>query len=267
MAKTPSVEFEQRLEVFRTEVQSAIQYFYVYLAIHSTLPNTRVNEAINSAPLFWATVLGGLQKSTFMALGRIFDNDSRFNIGTLIRHAQDNRDIFSREGLKKRRMKKNPQSDIDWGEYVSGKYEVKAADLRKIRKRIAAHRKVYEEKYKDIRNKHFGHKEVAGAELKTLFSKTNIRELQQTLAFLSSVHLALRDLYLNGLKPTLNKQRISVQQIKKRKLESHQTKFIQESIFSETEEFLKKASKSWPMPKSQILPLQKRRARDKKATV
>lgn len=260
MATTPSAEFEQRLEVFRTEIESAIQYFYSYLAIHSALANARVNGAINSATLFWATVLGGLQKSTFMALGRIFDNDSKFNISALIRHAQDNRAVFSREELKKRRMQESPKSAIDWDEYVQGKYEVKAADLRGIRKRIAEHRKIYEEKYRDIRNKHFGHKEVTGAELNALFSRTNIRELQQTLAFLSSVHRALRDLYSNGIKPTLRRQRISVQQIKKRKLAPYQTVYVQERVFSEAEEFLKRASKSWPMRRNQQLPLEKRRA-------
>ncbi|MPZ37175.1 MAG: hypothetical protein GEU95_03780 [Rhizobiales bacterium] len=57
-------EFERELEVFRTEAESAGQFFYAFLAIHAAAAAKRpVLNHINTAPLFWKTMLGALRRA------------------------------------------------------------------------------------------------------------------------------------------------------------------------------------------------------------
>jgi hypothetical protein len=65
-------QFARELEIFRTEAQSAAQFFYAFLAVHAAAGARKpVHRLLNTAPLFWNTVLGGLQTAAFVALGRV----------------------------------------------------------------------------------------------------------------------------------------------------------------------------------------------------
>src|SRR5438552_14088519 len=75
-----SAEFEQELEVLRTEAEAAAQFFYSYLTIHAVAGDHRsVYRLLNGSALFWNTILAGLQTSTFIVLGRILDQSSAHN--------------------------------------------------------------------------------------------------------------------------------------------------------------------------------------------
>jgi len=70
--------FENELEMFRIESESAIQYFYSWQAVHAiAAKDPSIVNLLNEAPLFWNTALGGLQNSAIVVLGRIFDPDTR----------------------------------------------------------------------------------------------------------------------------------------------------------------------------------------------
>ena len=74
----PDADFETQLELFRTEAESAIQFFYAWDAVHTVAAkNKTVFRLLNQAPLFWNTSLGALQTSTLVALGRVFDPDPK----------------------------------------------------------------------------------------------------------------------------------------------------------------------------------------------
>jgi hypothetical protein len=93
-------QFEHELEVFRTESETAAQFFYAFLAIHASAgPDKSVHRLLNTAPLFWNTVLGGLQAAAFVAMGRVFDQKSTHNVDRLLKLAQDNPQIFSKAAL------------------------------------------------------------------------------------------------------------------------------------------------------------------------
>jgi ACT domain-containing protein len=78
-------EFEKELEIFRTEEETAQQYFFSYLSIRDLAgKNDDVLNVINTTPLFWVTVHHAMLLSAFVALGRIFDQNSRHNIDRLI---------------------------------------------------------------------------------------------------------------------------------------------------------------------------------------
>lgn len=97
---TAATDFENELEIFRTEADSAAQYLYAYLSIHETAGRRRsVHALLNTAPLFWNTNLSALQAGTFIVLGRIFDQDSSHNVDRLLHVAQRNLGLFSKTAL------------------------------------------------------------------------------------------------------------------------------------------------------------------------
>jgi hypothetical protein len=204
--------FEHELEVFRTEAESALQFFYAYLAIHAAAGvSTSVRGRLNTAPLFWNTTLGALQTAAFVALGRLFDNDSAHNLGTLLRMARDNPHLFSKASLANRKQGAAAQPPAWLNDYLKQAYIPTAADFRRLQGYASRQKKIYLEKYQPLRNRVFAHKGLSDrSQVTALFAKTNIRELQRMLIFLVSLHDALWQLFTNGNKPTLRARTLSV---------------------------------------------------------
>src|SRR5688572_6795859 len=114
MIASPSAAFEHELEVFRTEVSAATQFFYAFLTVHAVAGDRKyVFRLLNTAPLFWNTNLGALQTAAFIALGRIFDQGSRHNVDRLLKLAQSNPGLFSKAALGIRKQGTNP-SPPEW---------------------------------------------------------------------------------------------------------------------------------------------------------
>lgn len=240
----PEVLFEQELEVFRTEVETALQFFYGFLAIHACAADTpAVHRLLNTAPLFWNSTLGALQTSTFVVLGRIFDQSSPHNIGILLGLAQDNPSIFSKAALKRRKLASAPNAPSWIAEYMDAAYVPKPADFRRLRGYASKHRKTYLAKYQALRHKVFAHREITDAtQISALFARTNIREMQRMLLFCLSLYDALWQLFVNGRKPTLRSRKISVDRIRKRDIIRGRSNAVHERVVEETEAFLKAAA-------------------------
>jgi hypothetical protein len=84
----PAAQFKEELEVFRTDVEVALQFLYGYLTIHAVAHDTKaVYRSINSSVLFWNTNLAGLQTAAFIALGRDMDGVFREQINRFERKA------------------------------------------------------------------------------------------------------------------------------------------------------------------------------------
>jgi hypothetical protein len=237
---TPEEEFTRRLEVFRGEVESAMQFFYAYLTIHAVASEDKqVYEVLNDYATFWRTNLGALQTSTFIALGRIFDLDSKHNVRDLIKFAMDNPSIFSRDALRGRKIKQSdgPKPWLD--RYISEAYVPKASDFKRLRGYVSKYSKLYTKNYRDLRNKVFAHREMSNSEEEAvLFAKTNIRELERILAFLGALQSALLQLLDNGRRPVLRPRRHSLNSLRKGKGSKNRAQQIQERITQETEAFL-----------------------------
>jgi hypothetical protein len=241
---TPSEHFERELEIFRTEAEAGTQFFYADLAVHAVAADHKmVHELLNQTPLFWNTCLGALQTATFIALGRVFDQDSRHNLDKLLRIAQNNPQVFSRVALGRRRQGSNLEKPEWLDEFLREAYEPTPNDFRRIRSHIKKRRRAYESNYRDLRHKVFAHKVAADhAEVAALFGKTNIRELQRLFAFLSSLYEAHWQLFFNGRKPVLRPLRYSVKRIRAVPSPGRRNT-VQEKITHEAEQFLTSASR------------------------
>ena len=212
--KKPEDRFEYELEVFRREGDEAVQHLYAYLTMHAVAgENQSVRQLYNSAPLFWLTTLRALQTSLFIVLGRIFSQDSEHNVDALLRIAEQDQGIFSRESLARR---KSEIAGLDVDEYVRAAFVPAAGDFHSFRRAVKEWRRIYEANYRAVRNQIFAHSEVSQPnEVGALFAKTNIQELEVLVTDLVGLHSSLQNLLQNGIAPILARGNSSVQDIRK----------------------------------------------------
>jgi hypothetical protein len=238
-------QFEHELEVLRTEAETAAQFFYGYLEIHAAAgAENSIYRLLNTAPLFWNTLLGALQTAAFVALGRIFDQDSAHNVGQLLRLAEENPQLFSKAALAKRKQGADDRPP-DWlDNYLRHAYEPKPADFRRLRGYLSKQRKLYLSKYQALRHRVFAHRGLSSAsDISALFAKTNIREMQRMLTFLMSLYEAIWQLFVNGRRPVLRPRRYSVARMRERAAKNAQARSAPERLVHEAERFLLAASK------------------------
>jgi hypothetical protein len=236
-----AADFETQLELFRTEAEGAIQFFYAWDAVHAVAAKDKaVFRLLNQAPLFWNTNLGALQTSTLVALGRVFDPDPKnHSVTRLLSVAHANLGIFSKDSLAARKRKSSANADEWLPEYLQTAYEPNGNDFRRLKRHVADRRKIYEANYRPLRHKVFAHRGVATrVEVGELFAKTNIREMQQLLVFLGRLHEVLWQLYVNGRKPTLVPARFSVKRILEQPSPNAKNGKLQERLVHETKAFL-----------------------------
>lgn len=197
--------FEQELEIFRKEEETAQQHFFAYLSVREhAASDIEVLRAMNTAALFWLTTHHALLVSTFIALGRIFDQNSAHNIDSLMALASKNLSAFSKPALAKRKEK----AGLTKGEvaaYVSDAFEPTTGDFRALRKEIKAQRVIYEARYRDIRDKVFAHNEIFDLDVANqLLANTRVDEMKALFGFLHALYEALWQLFQNGRKLGLN---------------------------------------------------------------
>jgi hypothetical protein len=235
-----ATEFENELEVFRREAESAVQFFYAWRTVNEVASKDKsVIAALNKAPLFWNTSLGALQTAAFIALGRVFDQEQNtHNIDRVLRIGQRNPEIFSLDALAGRKRRGNSNASEWLDEYLENAYVPNPEDFRRLRKHVAARRKIYEASFRPIRHKVFAHKQIAEqSETYALFANAKIAEIQRLLVFLRRLYEALWELFFNGRKPVLRPARYSVTQMLAQP--SAKGRSLQERLTKETESFLK----------------------------
>jgi hypothetical protein len=160
-------------------------------------------DRINDTPLFWITTHHALLLAAFVALGRVFDQHSRHNVNALLKMASKNKVIFAKEALWARKIR-DGVAPLFAAEYILDKYEPSDTDFRELRREVAKRRRVYEERFRDVRDKMFAHKELSDSdEMNALLAKATIDELKSLFGFLHALHQALWELLVNGRRPIL----------------------------------------------------------------
>ena len=235
-------EFKRELEIFRTEGDAAVQFFYTWQTVNAVAgSNQSVHRALNKAPLFWNTSLGALQSATLVTLGRMFDPDPKnHSITRLLSLAHSNLELFSKEALAERKRELSTNADEWLPEYLKGVYVPNSDDFRRLKRHVSVRRRIYEKNYRPLRHQFFAHRSASqSTDVAALFAKTNIRELQQLLVFLRRMHEALWQLFFNGNKPTLRPARYSVNRMRDQPSPSPHQAQLQERITHETEQLVR----------------------------
>lgn len=197
-------EFLEELNVYKNEVLLALKYLYTELAIHEIAhKDKKILKTLNYSPTFWNTTLSALQQSTFLTLGRIFDIGSKHSIHKLYKLSEQNKYLFTKKTFRERWERNEDRTKINtWLEsYLKTVYVPTDADFRKFKKTIKKLKNTYENIYRPIRD-HFGHKiYVKNEEVKVLFDKVQIKELEKFCVTLENLHEVLWQLFHNGRGP------------------------------------------------------------------
>lgn len=216
----PSAAFQIELETFRIDHEQATQFFYAFEAVHATAARSKpVYNLLDGSALFWNTILGGLQTSTFIALGRVFDTNVPHGVYRALRIAEDHPEIFVK-------------SHHGWTPAPK--------DFRRLRTHFQRRKSLYEQKYDPVRD-HFAHRLMTDSEaINVVVAAVNLRELERVLAFLASFYSALWHAFANGLKPVLSPRRYSAARMRRR--EPSDARGVSERITHEAERFLRAAA-------------------------
>jgi hypothetical protein len=195
----PPGDIDEEIEIYRHDEEPAQQAFFAHLGMNDLLAKRPdVLAMVNHNSMFWKGTDKALFVSTFIGLGRIFDQDSAHNLDRLLTMVGRNLPELSREAL--RRRKEEVITPEQAAEYVKEKHDATAADVRALRKEVDAWRKVYAPVYGEIRH-HLAHNKGQRQDLTALLAQTNIEEMKRMFGFLHSLHEALRELHLNGRSP------------------------------------------------------------------
>ena len=157
------VEFKRELEIFRTEGDAAVQFFYTWQTVNAVAGSDQsVHRALNRAPLFWNTSLGALQSATLVTLGRMFDPDPKnHSITRLLSLAHSNLELFSKEALAERKRELSANADEWLQEYLKGIYVPNSDDFRRLKRHVSVRRRTYEENYRPLRHQFFAHRSAS----------------------------------------------------------------------------------------------------------
>lgn len=242
-----SVQFQRELSVFGSETEAALEFFYAWDATRSAAArNSEVASLLGGAPLYWRTVLSALLGSSIVAVGRIFDPDTKnHSVAKLLSLGFRNIEIFSPEALAERKRKDSQNADIWLPEYLKGIYVPTVRDFQRLKSLVHVRRSLYEAKYRPLRHQIYSHRAMlTSEEISALFAKTNLAEYRKLLVFLEGLHRSLWGLFYNGHKPTFRPRRFSA----KRMVDVPSPRFgrsLQESLVHETNDFLSSAAQTF----------------------
>jgi AbiU2 len=252
-----SQDFESELELFRTESESAAQFFYGYLAIHEVAKRRKeVFQLFNANAMFWMTVSASLQTAALLAIGRIFDQGSPHNLDRLLRLAESNREIFSKAALENRKQGNAIERPAWLNHYLEDIPEPSIRYFRNLRTKTKHFRRIYESKYRELRHKVYAHRAALNqAEIDRIVAKTNIVEFERLFLFLLSTYESLWELYMNGRGSRRRRLRYSVKPTGRLRVPRTSLSSVHERMILDTERALVRAAR----PNQRIEPTRIRR--------
>jgi hypothetical protein len=205
-------QFLTQLKNFDSEARNAARYVYADFAIqYAASKSKRLLNRLNDTPTFWLTVSAAFQTAAYISLGRIFDNNSRYNVYQLLCSAESNISLFQREALAERK-REDQTSDPPWlAEYIDNAYYPNPSDFARLRKRVDEYHELYKKTIKPARNKYIAHREKQDhEEVAALFRRAKVKDLWRLTIFLQQLYEVLWELFHNGRKPRFRQMRYSV---------------------------------------------------------
>jgi hypothetical protein len=196
-------DIKELYKEFESEVNAVCWSFYTWKNIKKIAANDdKIHHALNGNALSWTIILYSLQSTFFITIGRLFDTDKRsFSVHTFLRKCIENIDQFSKDALRKRRMKGSEADKPSWLDgFIEKSYQPNKEDFLKLKDEVSKRQKQYESIYQPIRHKIFAHKDLKNIKcVDVLFGKAKIDEIQDLLYSLYQIKMIIRELLENGI--------------------------------------------------------------------
>jgi hypothetical protein len=236
---SPEEEFRERLQAFGRDARGAARYAYTGTTIHYVAGSDQnLFDHLNKFAGFWNVVLGGLQASAVVALGRIYDATSKtWSAGKLLKHAETNPGIFSRAALARRKVPSLSATQAE--EFVSSAFAPTAKDFHQLLSAFDKHAEIYDKTVAPIRHNAFAHTgPIKIQEVYELFSKISRDDFQRLIVFPLQLHSALWGLYENGIRPEINEEPMRVEELISNPFGRQTTSSEHRHAVKDTQEFL-----------------------------
>jgi hypothetical protein len=197
----PEAEFQCELQAFENDIDEVVQCFYIWRTVHAEArKKKRVHDLLNRNAGFWNVALGSIQANSLIALGRIFDHShDSHNLKRLLKLIERNPAIFSKAALRKRKEKDLANALHLVGDFMDRVKEPAASDCKWLEDFVKQRRTVYGKCYKQIRDKHYAHKQRG--DITVFVAQSDRRELAKLVTDLNNLHGAIWHWYRNGVKP------------------------------------------------------------------
>jgi hypothetical protein len=201
----PIRDFEKQLSNLGLEVSVIASYVYAEMAIqHAASKSKKLLRLLNRTPTFWLTCNASFQSSAYLALGRVFDLKSPYNLEALIASMEHDMGIFSRGALSARKASSGFSDPSRLQKYVANAHVLDASDIRRIRRAVSRRRLIYDRAIRPVRHQYLAHRQAHGSEsVRSLYNKGKVKEMWQLSSFLYQLQQGLWNLYNNGRRPEL----------------------------------------------------------------
>jgi len=208
----PDHSFKRQLKNLEHESNVIANYVYAEMAIqHAASKSKKLLSRLNRTPTFWIACNAAFQSAAYIALGRIFDLKSPYNVEALLYAMELELALFQKEALATRK-RDGAAKDPAWlPEYLQRAYYPTKRDVERLRRKVAEYREIYDRAIMPVRHQYLAHRQAHDHEkVQALFGKGKVSEMWRLSTFLLRLHLSLRELLLNGRKPVLRPVRYSV---------------------------------------------------------
>jgi len=204
----PVRDFEKQLSNLDLEATVIASYVYAEMSLHHAASKSKsLLRTMNRTPTFWRACYASFQSSAYVALGRVFDLKSPYNIEALVVSMEHDMSVFSHAALAQRKALSGFGDPVKLQQYVASAHILDLSDIRRIRNAIARRRLIYNRAIMPVRHQYLAHRQAHGAvNVQNLYNKGKVKEMWQLSCFLHHLHQSLWNLYTNGRKPMLRLQ-------------------------------------------------------------
>lgn len=199
-----TTNYKKEFEVFSTNANIAARALHYSVSINKQVTDEKVLDAINEHPRFWLDYRYFCIQSLFIALGRIFDTDTRSHSIDRLLAAIKKTDFFTIESFKKREM---ASSNDKWREKrIAEAHEFGAKDHAAIEALVKDAKNIWNG-LKGVRDKIFAHEDILDDTDKLAIMKTGqYDQLILLVQKLLTLEHILEQAELNARKPDFSFQ-------------------------------------------------------------
>jgi hypothetical protein len=196
---SPEQEFELRLNALGRDARAAARFTYIGEAVrYSAAPKPEIIARLDRHAGFWNTVLGALQTSAILALGRIYDQRKDvLSARKLLDHVTNYRGLFSTASLSARAAMRMDAAQV--AGYVAGYQPPSQAQFEALTIALTEAMALYEAKVEPIRHKVFAHAgRITQGDLHEMFGNVPVSDFERLSIFPQCLHETLWQTFTNG---------------------------------------------------------------------